>query len=769
MEEGDDRPDLQRMGLVVEGGIRVWSKWGVYNEKQDDQVRCYQCRKLGHIRPKCSLNNKDKDYKGKKIDKKKSMSGLSSSSGSDLSDEEDADIFFMGVETHQPKVCLSSRSTLDKWYLDSGFSRHITGDPSKFTTLTMKDQGKVTFGDSGNGRIIGNEVLFKNDICIVRCSNDNRLEFIATMDVNIKVGGKASLVPGFRFHPTDEELLGYFLKRKVCGKALRIDVIPTIDPYKFEPWDLPAQSHLNSRDLEWYFFSALDKKYVHGSRKNRSTDLGFWKKTGKDRSVSCNSRTVGMKKTFVFHIGHYPRGNRTDWVMHEYKLHDEKLEQGIAQDAFVLSKIFKKSGPGPKQCEQYGAPFLEEEWDDYVTVHQKESGDNALSGFVQPDDDHQQNTELMIGYENAVPEVELDLHDSGNHLEDPVGFLDDQEFLHHTCEHTNFLEAHDDQKFDDLDEITDLSELCQMFPPVTHEYYLEPNDLVHPREVDYTCGETAYDNEMYFDAPHSHNPPTEDGPLQGVNDILNVNTSGSDSLDDFLTYFNATDNDAYYASLASSPMLSERVDSVPNQPILSYKLLQMDEEMVQSNLGFPQVSNAHGIEGASTSNKKSGANSGLGDRVFDDVQSEESRKKSMVEWVYSMLESFPSPPANAAEHPLKWMSKTVGQNSATQSSGPFHASTEMICAGGLSVEGNTEQLPWQKDGHLGFLLNYDVPGSEVMSSEPLIRGWVNFDSMTSIPRKVISVLNRSGFSLYILLATLVHAVSFKIGSFIYTR
>ena len=33
------------------------------------------------------------------------------------------------------------------------------------------------------------------------------------------------------------------------------------------------------------------------------------------------------------------------------------------QDAFVLCRIFRKSGSGPKNGEQYGAPFVDEEWD----------------------------------------------------------------------------------------------------------------------------------------------------------------------------------------------------------------------------------------------------------------------------------------------------------------------------------------------------------------------------------------------------------------------
>lgn len=51
-----------------------------------------------------------------------------------------------------------------------------------------------------------------------------------------------SLAPGFRFHPTDEELVRYYLKRKVSGKPFRLDPISVVDIYKSEPWDLPSKT-----------------------------------------------------------------------------------------------------------------------------------------------------------------------------------------------------------------------------------------------------------------------------------------------------------------------------------------------------------------------------------------------------------------------------------------------------------------------------------------------------------------------------------------------
>ncbi|GAB2286901.1 hypothetical protein Dimus_021289 [Dionaea muscipula] len=189
-----------------------------------------------------------------------------------------------------------------------------------------------------------------------------------------------SLAPGFRFHPTDQELVSYYLKRKVCGKPIRFDAISETDIYKCEPWDLPEMSRLKSRDNEWYFFGVQDKKYVNGSRVNRATGKGYWKATGNDRPIIHNARMVGMKKTLVFYSGRAPCGKRTNWVMHEYRLTDEEVaKDGVALDAYLLCKILKKSGPGFKPGEQYG-PFVEKEWekDEFGLVPGEDNEDDTL-------------------------------------------------------------------------------------------------------------------------------------------------------------------------------------------------------------------------------------------------------------------------------------------------------------------------------------------------------------------------------------------------------
>ncbi|KAL1561522.1 NAC domain-containing protein 17-like [Salvia divinorum] len=187
------------------------------------------------------------------------------------------------------------------------------------------------------------------------------------VDADFLVSGKR-FPPGFRFHPTDEELVLYYLKRKIRCKRHHPDVVSEVDVYKCDPEDLPVMSKLQTGDRQWFFFSPRDR-HPKGARSNRVTGCGYWKVTGQDRAISYSSRIVGIKKTLVFYRGRAPKGERTDWVMHEYTLDEDELKRCLdAKEHYALCKVYKKSGPGPKNGEQYGAPFREEEWDEDLEV-----------------------------------------------------------------------------------------------------------------------------------------------------------------------------------------------------------------------------------------------------------------------------------------------------------------------------------------------------------------------------------------------------------------
>ena len=55
----------------------------------------------------------------------------------------------------------------------------------------------------------------------------------------------SNVPPGFRFHPTDEELVDYYLRKKIASRRIDLDVIKDVDLYKIEPWDLQGRNFMD--------------------------------------------------------------------------------------------------------------------------------------------------------------------------------------------------------------------------------------------------------------------------------------------------------------------------------------------------------------------------------------------------------------------------------------------------------------------------------------------------------------------------------------------
>ncbi|CAK9271810.1 unnamed protein product [Sphagnum jensenii] len=183
-----------------------------------------------------------------------------------------------------------------------------------------------------------------------------------SLQARLPAGNTQRLPPGFRFHPTDEELVLHYLWRKVESDIHQVftifsprcrDVIAEVDLYKFDPWELPGKAIFGER--EWYFFSPRDRKYPKGVRPNRAAASGYWKATGTDKPIYTNMgvRQIGVKKTLVFYEGRAPKGTKTNWIMHEYRLVEgvcsvpnnvlqQQLDSSLRLDNWVLCRIYCK-------------------------------------------------------------------------------------------------------------------------------------------------------------------------------------------------------------------------------------------------------------------------------------------------------------------------------------------------------------------------------------------------------------------------------------------
>ncbi|KAJ9553718.1 hypothetical protein OSB04_017763 [Centaurea solstitialis] len=523
----------------------------------------------------------------------------------------------------------------------------------------------------------------------------------------------SSLAPGFRFHPTDEELVRYYLRRKVCGKPFRFDAISDVDVYKVEPWDLPGLSRLKTRDLEWYFFSVLDKKCGNSSRTNRATAKGYWKTTGKDRAVNHRSQAVGMKKTLVYHSGRAPKGERTNWVMHEYRLIDQELQNaGHVQDAFVLCRIFHKSGAGPKNGEKYGAPFVEEEWEDDELVMVPKQEDCTAELPIDKDsylsaNDIEQILGIDMPQEVSPPPVTFHEGDIVNCADISPTVTNDPQMslLDHVGEPEPQADISDGSKLFDQAVVQNGLDLGS----VNQEYVGEPDDTMN-FNMDYLL------DEPYFDAIGG-DFTLDDSLFFEANDLKNAVESdpGIDMLDEYLSFCNSD------------------IDNLQH----NLDFLGSEKNILPDSSLTPEVNVNDGILGV--------------EGPKDDIAS--SSKKDMaaaypfMKKASYMLGNISAPPAFASEFPpTKYL--------ASEALGSTHVTSGMIqISSNVSFGGGAVDLSLGKHAQLNIVLSFGV-------------GQRGVDH----PHEVGKANSNTRSWLYcVLLWILVVSLSFKIGRLICPR
>ncbi|XP_031091622.1 NAC domain-containing protein 83-like [Ipomoea triloba] len=139
-------------------------------------------------------------------------------------------------------------------------------------------------------------------------------------------GEVVKLPPGFRFQPTEQEIVFQYLQRKIFSLSLPASVIPELPNIcRYNPWNLPGDMEQEDR----YFFSSKEAtKYPNGNQTSRVSSNGYWKpSSSEEKHITCPGKSsssipmiMGMKKTLVFYYGKPPHGSKTNWIMHQYRL-----------------------------------------------------------------------------------------------------------------------------------------------------------------------------------------------------------------------------------------------------------------------------------------------------------------------------------------------------------------------------------------------------------------------------------------------------------------
>nr|KYP31141.1 hypothetical protein KK1_048850 [Cajanus cajan] len=139
----------------------IWfnKKTNKKEETSTSSYNCFECGKPRHIKAECPnlLKKQQEEKKVRKNGKGKrayiAWEDNDSSTTSDESEFEENNLCLMAGADQDTIECLRAKSLL--WYLDSGCSRHMTGEPSKFSSMKLKNEGFVTYGDNNKGRILG--------------------------------------------------------------------------------------------------------------------------------------------------------------------------------------------------------------------------------------------------------------------------------------------------------------------------------------------------------------------------------------------------------------------------------------------------------------------------------------------------------------------------------------------------------------------------------------------------------------------------------------
>ncbi|KAL6543075.1 hypothetical protein OROHE_010595 [Orobanche hederae] len=183
-------------------------------------------------------------------------------------------------------------------------------------------------------------------------SNNNNYYIVSNLQSRMDVASTLTATgspypPGYRFMPTDKELIIGYLRKKVNNEPIPVAEMSEVNLYRFTPKYL-TENYLPLGNKEWYFFTPTDRRHPNGNRPKRSVEgIGWWKATGGDKLIKSNGKIIGKKKVLVFYFGKNKSDEeKTNWIMHEYRLDTPSARpssNNMRLDDWVLCRIYERN------------------------------------------------------------------------------------------------------------------------------------------------------------------------------------------------------------------------------------------------------------------------------------------------------------------------------------------------------------------------------------------------------------------------------------------
>ncbi|XP_022754073.1 NAC domain-containing protein 83-like [Durio zibethinus] len=183
---------------------------------------------------------------------------------------------------------------------------------------------------------------------------------------------------GYRFYPTKEEILQFYLPPAINGEPLPSNALIEREIYgeNREPWNIFDKD----KKCSYWVFTMLKKKSK--SRIDRTAGSGTWLGRSIKEVKDKHGNILGFDKYFSFTCkkDRSNRGSNGRWIMHEFSLSDEGLSD------YVICKIENKDAVGSDHQDDSTAEVGSDHHESYFSTADVESADKKRKALEVNDE-----------------------------------------------------------------------------------------------------------------------------------------------------------------------------------------------------------------------------------------------------------------------------------------------------------------------------------------------------------------------------------------------